>query len=103
MSRTSFAAALALLGAAFVGASATSAQVPEPAGRPGPNVVSIANPASVHCADIGGRLEFRTEKGGQAGYCHLKDGRICEEWALFRDKRCVRPKGPKAPKGPSVK
>ncbi|WP_163311789.1 DUF333 domain-containing protein, partial [Enterobacter cloacae] len=25
------------------------------------------------------------------GMCHLPDGRICEEWALFRDNRCVPP------------
>jgi putative hemolysin len=59
--------------------------------------VGIANPASVACVKRGGRLEIRTAPdGGQIGYCHLRNGRVCEEWALFRDRRCVSPpKGPK--------
>ncbi|NGX95345.1 MAG: DUF333 domain-containing protein [Candidatus Afipia apatlaquensis] len=44
----------------------------------------IANPASENCIKLGGRLEFRNEKGGKVGYCHLRDGRVIEEWALFR-------------------
>lgn len=44
----------------------------------------IANPASENCIKLGGRLEFRNEKGGQVGYCHLPDGRVIEEWVLFR-------------------
>lgn len=42
-----------------------------------------ANPASEYCISLGGRLEVRHEAGGQLGYCHLQDGRIVEEWALF--------------------
>ena len=62
--------------------------------------VAIANPASVACVKRGGRSEIRTAPdGGQIGYCHLRDGRVCEEWALFRDRRCVPPpKGPKPPR-----
>ncbi|MBN8944073.1 MAG: DUF333 domain-containing protein [Rhizobiales bacterium] len=57
-----------------------------------PGAVGLANPASVHCGQLGGRLEIVTAAGGgQVGMCHLPDGRICEEWALFRDKRCVPP------------
>lgn len=44
----------------------------------------IANPASENCIKLGGRLEFRNENGGKVGYCHLPDGRVIEEWALFR-------------------
>lgn len=44
----------------------------------------IANPASVNCVDKGGQLEIVEEAGGAAGYCHLPDGRVCEEWSLFR-------------------
>lgn len=56
--------------------------------------VGMANPASVHCVKIGGKSRIRTDaSGNQTGYCHLPNGRICEEWALFRDKKCVRPKG----------
>lgn len=46
--------------------------------------IGMANPASVHCVHQGGRVEVRDEKDGQVGYCHLPDGRVIEEWALFR-------------------
>lgn len=60
----------------------------EPA--PEPKSVGMANPASVHCVKQGGKLEIKTAAdGGQYGICHLPDGRQCEEWALFRDKKCV--------------
>lgn len=49
--------------------------------RPG-----LANPASVYCQSQGGKLEIRTEVNGQTGYCSLPDGRIVEEWELFREK-----------------
>lgn len=51
----------------------------------------MANPASVHCEKLGGTLEIRTEEKGQVGYCHFPDGRVCEEWAFYRDKQCVAP------------
>ncbi len=55
--------------------------------------VGLANPASVHCGKLGGRLQIVSERDrGQTGFCHLPDGRICEEWALFRDGKCVAPK-----------
>lgn len=54
--------------------------------------IGMPNPASVHCKDQGGTLEIRTGKdGGQFGVCTLPDGKVCEEWALFRDKKCVTP------------
>jgi putative hemolysin len=40
----------------------------------GDNKAAIANPAS----------ELRSEPNGTVGYCHLPDGRVVEEWALFR-------------------
>jgi putative hemolysin len=51
----------------------------------------IANPASTNCITLGGTLEIVEAAGGQAGYCHLEDGRVCEEWALFRDGTCSIP------------
>lgn len=45
----------------------------------------MANPASVYCARLGGALEVRQVEGGEAGYCHLKDGSVIEEWKLYRD------------------
>ncbi len=47
--------------------------------------VSKSNPASVYCADLGGKLEMRQEQAGEAGYCHLPDGSSIEEWKLYRD------------------
>lgn len=49
----------------------------------------LANPASVHCQEQGGRLEMRQDKeGGQYGVCIFEDGSECEEWAFYRDE-CV--------------
>lgn len=45
----------------------------------------LANPASVHCQDEGGRLELVTIPDGQVGVCVFADGSLCEEWAYFRD------------------
>ncbi|TDR89868.1 putative hemolysin [Enterovirga rhinocerotis] len=64
------------------GCAASSAQDPKPVG--------MANPASVHCVKLGGRLEIRNGPGGQTGYCHLPDGRVVEEWKLFRETNPVR-------------
>jgi putative hemolysin len=56
------------------------------------SAAGIANPASVNCVStLGGTLEIQDEANGQVGYCHLKDGRVCEEWALFRDGSCTAP------------
>ncbi|GBR04317.1 hypothetical protein GLI01_22640 [Gluconacetobacter liquefaciens] len=49
--------------------------------------VGMPNPASTYCVKQGGTLEIRTEPGGQVGYCHLPDGRVVEEWTLFRSAR----------------
>jgi putative hemolysin len=57
-----------------------------------PRGVGIANPASTNCLQQGGRSEIRNGAQGQYGVCIFPDGRVCEEWALFRDGRCVRPR-----------
>jgi putative hemolysin len=44
----------------------------------------MPNPASVHCADQGGKLEIRAEAGGEVGYLLFEDGSECEEWAFYR-------------------
>lgn len=59
------------------------------AGPADPPSVGMANPASVHCVRQGGRVDIRNGPGGQYGVCVFQDGRQCEEWALFRDGRCV--------------
>ena len=58
-----------------------------------PSMIGMANPASVHCIQQGGRLEIRKQSGGgEYGVCLFNDGRQCEEWALLRENRCVPPK-----------
>ncbi|KQW73286.1 hypothetical protein ASE17_10160 [Phenylobacterium sp. Root77] len=71
-------ASLALLGAC--------AQAPSSA--PPGQAVGMANPASAHCGALGGVSEIRSGPGGQYGVCKLPDGKVCEEWALYRDKVC---------------
>ena len=44
----------------------------------------MANPASVHCEELGGKLEIRNTEEGQTGVCVYFDGSECEEWALYR-------------------
>lgn len=66
---------------------------PPLAGASPPKRVGMANPASVHCNAIGGGFVTRKDKAGnEYGFCRLPDGRLCEEWALFRDNKCVGPK-----------
>lgn len=69
---------LALLALSACGTSGTDSQ--------------LANPASEHCVEQGGKLEIRTTEEGQAGICIL-DGQECEEWALYRGEGCVSPEG----------
>jgi len=45
----------------------------------------LANPASVNCAQQGGRLTIeRRPGGGEFGVCVFADNYQCEEWALLR-------------------
>jgi predicted secreted protein len=45
----------------------------------------MADPAAVHCVDIGGTLDTITDaNGNQQTMCMFKNGNSCEEWALFR-------------------
>jgi hypothetical protein len=50
-----------------------------------PTAAAIANPASKHCAEVGGRLAIeKTPRGAEYGVCSFEDNRQCEEWALLR-------------------
>lgn len=70
-----------LCAASFLLACAGCATDPPPE-RPAAN---MANPASVHCIEQGGKLEIRKQPdGGEVGYCMFPDGSECEEWAYFR-------------------
>lgn len=66
----------------FATAAMALAGCSKPAAQTEP--VQIANPASEHCVKAGGEVELRQEAAGTTGYCHLPDGRVVEEWALFR-------------------
>ncbi|WP_323368404.1 putative hemolysin [Komagataeibacter medellinensis] len=46
--------------------------------------IGMANPASVYCQKRGGTLEMRHTAQGTTGWCHLPDGTVVEEWALWR-------------------
>jgi uncharacterized protein len=58
-------------------AACTKADPPSP-------TIGLANPASVYCVEQGGKLEIRSESGGQVGYCRLANGTVIEEWAHYR-------------------
>ena len=45
---------------------------------------AMGNPASAYCLSVGGTLEMRRGPQGETGFCHLPDGRVVEEWTLFR-------------------
>ena len=71
------------------------AQPLPPGQQPSSQQQAMANPASVNCAKLGGRHTTRNLSSGQVGMCVFKDGRVCEEWALYRDDRCVAGVTPK--------
>ena len=48
---------------------------------------ALANPASVFCAQSGGKSEIRNGPRGQYGVCRLPDGRVVDEWRYFRRMR----------------
>lgn len=84
---------IALFGLVLIGAAYWYARdaAPERA-NDGRERIGTANPASVYCVDSGGTLEIvGDDSGAQAGYCHLPDGRVCEEWALYRSGSCAAP------------
>ncbi|UHC18932.1 DUF333 domain-containing protein [Methylobacterium currus] len=55
-----------------------------------PQAWALGNPASVCCASVGGRLEIRKGPQGETGSCHLPDGRVVEDWHLFREANQAR-------------
>jgi putative hemolysin len=64
--------------ASFVLLALAAAAIPRSA-------LALANPASLFCAQSGGRSEnLLTASGAQLGICVLPGGEIVEEWAYFR-------------------
>ncbi len=67
------------------GASCQRTAVEPMTGEENQPQAGLANPASVHCEEQGGRLEIRTgDDGGQTGFCIFADSSECEEWSYFR-------------------
>jgi len=48
------------------------------------HAVGMANPASVYCEKMGGKLDIVKGPDGESGYCTLPGGERIEEWALYR-------------------
>jgi putative hemolysin len=81
---------LVVIAALALVASGALAQPLPPGQQPSaPPRAALANPASVNCEKLGGRHVIRNLPRGQVGMCVFKDGRVCDEWALYRDDRCV--------------
>ena len=72
--------------AGLLGAMAVSGCSQPAAHKPsqGPGMVGMANPASVYCTQLGGKLRMEKTAAGEHGICMLPDGSEIEEWALFR-------------------
>lgn len=73
MQKLGIIASLVILGGC---ASATDSQQP--------HQVGMANPASVYCQQVGGKLNLENTPAGQVGMCALPDGSKVEEWELFK-------------------
>jgi len=57
----------------------------QPTTSAAPPTAQMANPASVYCGKLGGKLDIvKGPDGGEVGYCSLPGGERIEEWALFR-------------------
>ena len=68
-------------------AAAGCAATPPSAPTTNAPMTQLANPASKHCVDVGGKLVIEQGEGGEMGVCVFEDNRQCEEWALMRG-RC---------------
>jgi hypothetical protein len=56
---------------------------------PAPANAGMANPASVNCGKMGGKIENRNDtQGNEYGMCTFTNGTTCDEWALFRNEGC---------------
>lgn len=54
--------------------------------------VGMANPASVHCGKLGGKVLIeKVRQGAEKGICHLPDGTRIDEWELFRRDQAQKP------------
>ena len=64
---------------------AASGPAPGPAApKTSTPVIGMANPASVYCLQLGGKLRMEKTTAGEHGICVLPNGTEIEEWELFR-------------------
>lgn len=79
---------LALFMAGVTMVPACTRTAAEPGTSPAPassSSAQLANPASAHCVESGGRLSLEKDGGGgEFGVCLFEDNYQCEEWALLR-------------------
>lgn len=54
-------------------------------------IIGMPNPASVNCANLGGKSRLSKSETGETGWCEFPNGQICAEWPLYRDNKCVAP------------
>jgi uncharacterized protein len=73
----------AMLCCAMVLGGCTTQPAAAPAAPPSPPTAGMANPAAQYCIAQGGTLEIVRGAGGEYGVCHLADGVVMDEWALF--------------------
>lgn len=52
--------------------------------EPAAPMIGMANPASVYCLQLGGKLRMEKTTAGEHGICVLPNGTEIEEWELFR-------------------
>ena len=48
--------------------------------------LDMPNPASRFCQDLGGQSQMRATPQGQQGFCLMPDGRLIDEWDLWRSR-----------------
>ena len=56
---------------------------PQPA-EPAVPMIGMANPASVYCGKLGGKIRIEKTTAGERGVCVLPSGAEVDEWELFR-------------------
>lgn len=74
-----------LIGASLLTTLLVSACSTPQVKTPEPQSLGMANPASVYCNKVGGTsIVKKDSRGNEVGYCRLADGKVVEEWELFR-------------------
>lgn len=49
-----------------------------------PTNIAVANPASIYCVQLQGKLMPKKDKNGGYSICKLPNGEEIEEWKLYR-------------------